>query len=93
MSIFKKPFVSHIIYISVFKFGINFVSPAPTQPEEDGRISLLRVERRLALTSPFIVCFTIEIRIEIIFILVLYAINYLKQNFGDHFVDKCCCNL
>lgn len=35
MSIFKKSFESfYIKYKSVFKFGINFVSPAPAQPEE-----------------------------------------------------------
>lgn len=35
MSIFKKPFESfRIKYTSVFKFGINFVSPAPAHPEE-----------------------------------------------------------
>lgn len=34
MSIFKKPFDSfRIKYLSVFKFGINLVSPARAQPE------------------------------------------------------------
>lgn len=82
-SIFKKPFESFRIKYSIFKFGINFVSPARAQPEEVHWILCLFPLYDSVSVSFFLLLFILfcEDLIEIIFMPVLNAINYCKVYF------------
>lgn len=81
MSIFKKPFESfRIKYTSVFKFGINFVSPAPAQPEEV-RFFVAFTRIALSLSSE-----------ELLYVLLFVSLAPDEDFYGDNFYVSFTCD-